>query len=80
VSDQIVAAVMDRIHTRYEAYRLGLADAARRQFGKSDDSEEAVETAVRALLVAPDAPPPDLLAMVAKARQIDVPETIAAAR
>jgi hypothetical protein len=80
VSDQILAAAMERIHNRYEAYRLGLADAARRQFGKSDDSEDAVEAAVRALLVAPDAPPSDLLAMVAKARQIDVPETIATVR
>jgi hypothetical protein len=80
LSDQILAAALDRIHSRYEAYRLALADVARRQFGKSDDSEEAVEAAVRALLVAPDAQPSDLLAMVAKARQIDVPETIAAAR
>ncbi|WP_425334858.1 outer membrane exchange accessory lipoprotein TraC [Myxococcus stipitatus] len=75
VGDKAVADLARRVKERFDAYRGKRVEDARRGMVRPG-AEDVVETAVRALLLTADAPPPDILQPLARARGLNRPETL----
>ncbi|AGC42162.1 hypothetical protein MYSTI_00813 [Myxococcus stipitatus DSM 14675] len=75
VGDKAVADLARRVKERFDEYRGKRVEDARRGMVRPG-AEDVVETAVRALLLTADAPPPDILQPLARARGLNRPETL----
>jgi hypothetical protein len=73
--DKAMAAIASRVMERFNVYRQRRVEDARRGMVRPS-AEDVVETAVRALLLTADAPPEDILQLLAKARGLDNPASI----
>jgi tetratricopeptide (TPR) repeat protein len=75
VGDKAVADLARRVKERFDVYRGKRVEDARRGMVRPG-AEDVVETAVRALLLTADAPPPDILQPLGRARGLNRPEAL----
>jgi tetratricopeptide (TPR) repeat protein len=75
VGDKAMADMARRVRERFDAYRQKRVEDARRGMVRPG-AEDVVETAVRVLLLTADAPPPEILLPVTKARGLKRPEAL----
>ncbi len=73
--DKALGDVAKRIAARFDVYRAKRVEEARRGMVRAG-AEDVVETSVRALLLTADAPPPDILQPMMKARSLVRPSSI----
>ena len=75
VGDKAVGDLARRVKERFDVYRGKRVEDARRGMVRPG-AEDVVETAVRALLLTADAPPPDILQPLGRARGLNRPEAL----
>lgn len=73
--DKALGEIARRVKARFDSYRQRRVADARHGMVRAS-ADDVVETAVRALLLAADAPPEDILVPLMKARGIENPEAL----